>query len=98
MPIPVGEENDDGSPAPRLAGPEELNPEYAAWSGQLKERFLEALQVLPEAHRTAFVLCAAEGLSYQEAADVLGITVQAVKSRIFRSREMLMRKLSGYLE
>lgn len=98
VPIPVGEENDDGSPAVRLAGPDSANPEQAAWGAELQGRFLDALQGLPESHRTAFVLAAGEGMSYQEIAAVMGVTVQAVKSRIFRSRALLLDRLSGILD
>jgi RNA polymerase sigma-70 factor (ECF subfamily) len=95
--IPPGEEGDDGSPALQLRGPGDLNPEEMAWSAEIQERFLAALQQLPEAYRSAFVLNRGDGLSYEEVAAVLGITVQAVKSRIFRAREMLMGSLSGLL-
>ena len=98
VPIPVGEENDDGSPGPRLAGPDSANPEQRAWSAELQGRFLEALQALPESHRAALVLAAGDGLSYQEIATVLGVTVQAVKSRVFRSRALLMERLAGILD
>jgi len=37
-------------------------------------------------------------LSYEEVATVLGVTVQAVKSRIFRAREMLLAELSAFLK
>ena len=98
VPIPVGEQQDDGSPGPRLAGPDSAGPEHQVWSAQLSERFLDALQLLPESHRAAFVLAAGDGLSYQEIASVLGVTVQAVKSRIFRSRALLMARLEGLLD
>jgi len=92
------EGGEGGSPLSRVAGPESLNPESMAWSAELSERFVEALQRLPESHRAALVLNRGEGLSYDEVAAVLGVTVQAVKSRIFRAREMLLESLSGLLE
>jgi RNA polymerase sigma-70 factor, ECF subfamily len=95
--IPVGDGGEDGSPALPLAGPETERPDRMAWGAQLQEKILEALRTLPEGHRAAFVLCVGEGFSYQEAAVVLGITVQAVKSRVFRAREMLMERLSEIL-
>lgn len=97
VPIHPGEENEDGSPALQLAGPNALGPEEMAWSAQIQERFVEALQGLPETYRSAFILNRGEGLSYEEVAAVLGISVQAVKSRIFRAREMLMESLSRVL-
>jgi RNA polymerase sigma-70 factor (ECF subfamily) len=68
-----------------------------AWSAEIQERFIAALQRLPEGYRSAFVLNRGDGLSYEEVAAVLGVTVQAVKSRIFRAREMLMESLSELL-
>ncbi len=97
VPILPGEEGPDGSPALQLPGPAGLNPEEMAWSAEIQERFIEALQRLPETCRSAFVLNRGDGLSYEETATVLGITIQAVKSRIFRAREMLMESLSGLL-
>ncbi|PWB66230.1 MAG: hypothetical protein C3F14_04500 [Deltaproteobacteria bacterium] len=97
VPIQPGEENEDGSPALQLAGPNSLGPEEMAWSAQIQERFVESLQRLPETYRSAFILNRGEGLSYEEVASVLGVTVQAVKSRIFRAREMLMESLSELL-
>jgi RNA polymerase sigma-70 factor (ECF subfamily) len=97
VPILPGEENEDGSPALQLAGPHALGPEEMAWSAQIQERFVEALQQLPETYRSAFILNRGEGLSYEEVASVLGVTVQAVKSRIFRAREMLVESLSELL-
>jgi RNA polymerase sigma-70 factor (ECF subfamily) len=97
VPILPGEDGQDGSPALQLPGPAALNPEEMAWSAEIQERFVEALQLLPESCRSAFILNRGDGLSYEETAAVLGITIQAVKSRIFRAREMLMESLSGLL-
>jgi RNA polymerase sigma-70 factor (ECF subfamily) len=77
-----------------LPGPDDRNPEQVVWEAQLTERFRAALGELPEGHRAAFVLNRGDGLSYGEVAQVLGITVQAVKTRIFRAREMLLSRLS----
>jgi RNA polymerase sigma-70 factor (ECF subfamily) len=97
VPIPPGGEAGDGSPAFQLPGPNALNPEEMAWSAEIQERFVAALQRLPETYRAAFVLNRGDGLSYEEVASVLGITVQAVKSRIFRAREMLLESVSELL-
>ena len=47
---------------------------------------MAALQMLPEIDRTALLLCAHEGLSYEEIARVLGLSLSAVKVRIHRAR------------
>jgi RNA polymerase sigma-70 factor (ECF subfamily) len=92
--IPLGDEDGDGPPL-QLPGPASFEPERIVSNLQLRERLEAALGELPEGYRSAFVLAAGEGLAYQEVADILGITVQAVKSRVFRAREMLAARLSG---
>ncbi len=52
---------------------------------------------LPDDYRIAFQLRDIEGLSNREAADILGISVPAIKSRILRARNELRRKLIPYL-
>jgi RNA polymerase sigma-70 factor, ECF subfamily len=54
-----------------------------------------ALQKLPDALRAAIVLKEIEGLSYEEMADTLNISVGTVKSRISRARDELRRLLRG---
>lgn len=92
--LPLDPDGQDG-PSLHLPGPASLEPDRIASNVQLRERLENAIGELPEGYRAAFVLAAGEGLSYQEVAEVLGITVQAVKSRVFRAREMLMLKLGG---
>ena len=94
VPILQEGEAEDGVYPVHLPGPEDRNPEQVVWEAQLAERFRAALGELPEAYRAAFVLNRGDGLSYDEVAQVLGITVQAVKTRIFRAREMLLSRLS----
>ena len=98
VPIDATGEGREGTDGILLPGPQDWGPERIAWGAQLQERFVAALQKLPEGNRTAFVLNRGDGLSYEEVAAVLGVTVQAVKSRIFRAREMLLAELSGLLK
>ncbi|WP_029008279.1 sigma-70 family RNA polymerase sigma factor [Azospirillum halopraeferens] len=53
------------------------------------QRTMEALYALPEEQRQALVLVALEGLTYQEAADMLHIPVGTLMSRLARGREAL---------
>jgi RNA polymerase sigma-70 factor (ECF subfamily) len=76
------------------AGPRTWEPDRIAEDGEARERILSALAALPPGVRGAFVLVAAEGFSCEEAAAVLGVTVQAVKGRVFRARESLCRELA----
>ncbi len=53
-----------------------------------------ALAALPPDFRAAVVLCDVEGLSYDEIADVLGLKLGTVRSRIHRGRAMLRKALA----
>jgi RNA polymerase sigma-70 factor (ECF subfamily) len=55
-----------------------------------------ALATLPAYFRGAVVLVDVEGLSYEEAAEILGVAVGTVRSRLFRGRRLLQDKLFEY--
>jgi len=57
-----------------------------------------AMATLSEKERMVVVLRRHEGMSYEEIAEVLGTSVPAVKSLLFRARNLLREKLSPYLE
>jgi RNA polymerase sigma-70 factor, ECF subfamily len=57
----------------------------------------EAIRDLPEAQRTALLLCREEELSYEEIAEVVGCSLSATKSLIHRARETLKARLKPYL-
>jgi RNA polymerase sigma-70 factor (ECF subfamily) len=63
---------------------------------ELQEKIRAAVAQLPEAQRTAVILCRYEGLAYDEIAGVLGCSVAAVKSLLHRARETLKEQLRGY--
>ena len=52
-----------------------------------------ALAQVPEVYRTAVVLVDVEGESYETAAEVLGVPVGTVRSRLFRARRLLQSSL-----
>ncbi|HET9623976.1 MAG TPA: sigma factor-like helix-turn-helix DNA-binding protein, partial [Kofleriaceae bacterium] len=54
-----------------------------------------AISALPAEQREVLVLRDVEGLSAEEAADVVGIEVGALKSRLHRARMALRGKLAG---
>jgi len=57
-----------------------------------------AMAALSEKERMAVVMRRHEGMSYEEIAEVLGTSVPAVKSLLFRARNLLREKLTPYLE
>jgi RNA polymerase sigma-70 factor (ECF subfamily) len=58
----------------------------------------QAVQSLPEASRVVVLLREYEGLSYQEMADALDISIGTVMSRLNYGRKRLLELLSPYLE
>ena len=61
-------------------------------------RFMAAVQELPEAYRTVFILRNFEELSYEDIAARLGISLGTVDSRLYRARRLLVEKLKELLE
>lgn len=55
-----------------------------------------ALEALPEQFRTAVLLADVEGFSYQEIADIVGVPIGTVMSRLHRGRKALQRTLWEY--
>ena len=56
---------------------------------------LRALSVVPDTYREALILVAIGSLSYEEIADICGIALGTVKSRICRARAMLSNVLAS---
>lgn len=55
------------------------------------------LDALPPVHREVVVLRELQGMTYEEIADVLGVPVGTVDSRLFRARQALKANLKDYL-
>jgi len=69
-------------------------PEMELLQRATRQDLLEALESLPVAFREALVLRELEGLSYKEIADVSGLPIGTVMSRLTRARRKLRRFLS----
>ena len=72
------------------------NPEQNYNQAELAEILRKTIQGLPEGFRIVFVLRDVEGLSTEETAETLGLSVPAVKSRLLRGRLQLRERLSRY--
>jgi len=79
---------------PEAHAPLTRGPEDAAEQADRARVVREAVMALPEAYSVPLVLRYAEDLSYAEISEVLGISVPALKSRLFRARNMLSGALS----
>jgi RNA polymerase sigma-70 factor (ECF subfamily) len=69
--------------------------EEAIESAGLRPEIEAALSTLPPEFRSAVILADLEGLPLPEVAEVLGVPVGTVKSRVFRGRRLLARQLGN---
>ena len=74
------------------------NPEQLYTQSELKEILGKTIQGLPPGFRTVFVLRDVEGLSTEETAAALDLSVPAVKSRLLRARLQLRERLNKYFK
>ncbi len=74
-----------------------IGPERTAFGHELEQRLTLAIDTLDAGQREVLVLRDVEGLSAPEVADVLGINVDAVKSRLHRARMAVRARLAPAL-
>lgn len=72
-------------------------PETALAAKEISEAVNSAIEALPDELKQSITLREIEGLSYEEIADVMNCPVGTVRSRIFRAREAIAKKLRPYL-
>lgn len=73
------------------------NVEAEIDKSELYETVQLLLDELPEEQRTAYILCEVDIKNYDEIANITGVPVGTVRSRIFRARQYLMENLKGKL-
>jgi RNA polymerase sigma-70 factor (ECF subfamily) len=73
-------------------------PEGVLLTEEIRKVVERAMQQLPEDLRTAIVLREIEGLSYEEIAEAMDCPVGTVRSRIFRAREAIDKRLQPLLD
>ncbi|MFW6175132.1 MAG: RNA polymerase sigma factor [Chloroflexota bacterium] len=75
----------------------DITPDKSALNTELSEKIQEGLAHLPEDLRTAVVLRDVQGMSNNEAAEALDISVSALKARLHRGRVALRDLLDTYV-
>jgi RNA polymerase sigma-70 factor (ECF subfamily) len=75
-----------GSPGP--------SPLDALEASEAQQRIATALASLPATYRETLLLVAVEGLQPSEAAEVCGVTAEAMRQRLSRARALLARRLA----
>jgi RNA polymerase sigma-70 factor (ECF subfamily) len=74
------------------------NPEQMYNQAELRDILTRTIQGLPPGFRTVFVLRDVEGLSTEETADALELSIPAVKSRLLRARLQLRERLNRFFQ
>ena len=90
-------ETDEGT-MPREVADWSPNPEQLYGQAELGDILKKTIQGLPPGFRTVFVLRDVEGLSTEETAEMLELSIPAVKSRLLRARLQLRERLAKYFK
>jgi len=88
--------SEDYNPHIQRTDEQKKQPEIILQQQELQIALKRALSELPERQRMAIILHRFEGLSYKEVATILGASLSAVESLIFRAMNNLKEKLSPY--
>ena len=75
---------------------QDIDPEGRLFDELFDDEVVRAIHTLPADFRETLVLCDVEGLGYAQIAQVTGVRVGTVKSRLFRARQALQRQLYDY--
>ena len=88
-------EGNDGDSLYSEIPDEEADPSRILMRGVMDERIQTALNNLPAVFRQTVLLTDIEGMSYDEAAEVLGCAVGTIRSRLHRARVIMRSVLTG---
>ncbi len=76
----------------------EGRPDQVAETRETQQTIEAAIQALPARFREAFILCELQGLSYEDAAAILGCPVKTVSTRLFRARQRFRAAVAKQIE
>ncbi|MFN4269776.1 MAG: sigma-70 family RNA polymerase sigma factor [Thermosynechococcus sp.] len=76
----------------------DASPDDRLHTDEFYDQLRRAIANLPETFRTTIVLREIEGLSYEEIAQITGVSLGTVKSRIARARQRLQVELQPHLD
>ncbi|NEP63502.1 MAG: sigma-70 family RNA polymerase sigma factor [Symploca sp. SIO2G7] len=88
---------DDGQVDWEIAS-EDPSPVDTMMTHEFYERLQSAIAELPEVFRTTIILREIQGLPYEEIAEITGVSLGTVKSRIARARYRLQGELKRYMD
>ena len=94
----IDERDNEDQPAIQFADTGTKAPDLAMLDDEMQAAIQRAIDELPEVQRFAIILRRYDEFSYDEIAEIMGLSVPAVKSVLFRARTDLREKLRKYLE
>ena len=74
------------------------SPEGVVLKDEVQKTIDKAIEALPEDLRTAIILRELEGMTYEEIAETMECPVGTVRSRIFRAREAISKRIEPLLD
>ena len=89
--------DEDCGERPREIGDRSTMPDDQLLNSELRDALHNAVAELPETYRAVVLLRDLEELSTEETAQILGLTLDVVKTRLHRGRLALREKLGSYL-
>ncbi|MEO6597781.1 MAG: RNA polymerase sigma factor [Planctomycetota bacterium] len=75
-----------------------VRPDQLAEAREANQAIESAISELPTKFREAFLLCEVEGMSYEDAAAVMGCPVKTVSTRLFRARQRFKSLVSRLIK
>jgi RNA polymerase sigma-70 factor (ECF subfamily) len=85
-------------PLPSEIPGREVDPADEVLNREALHELAQAIGKVPEELRAAFLLRVDEGLSFREIADVMGLTEETARWRVFKARQKLLSLLAAHLE
>lgn len=82
----------------QTADPQAKGPDDALLDAEMQAAIQRSIEELPEIQRMAVILRRYDDIPYEDIGEILGLSVPAVKSVLFRARTELREKLKRYLE
>lgn len=88
--------DDDAASGTRDIADWSMAPEALLEQKELRSQIYKAIDALPVEYRSVLVLREVEGLNYADIAEVTGLSMEAVKTRLSRARGMIRRRIEPY--
>jgi len=93
----IEEREEAGDPPLEIADPYGIAPDEASADQELESKVREAMESLPDKHRTTLLLREVEGLSYEEIAEATHVNIGTVMSRLHYARKRMQEMLRPIL-